>query len=365
MKRLPLRSLLLGAVLGTVTVAFVAFAVYIDRVDRDNRIDDIDAELVRAERSVPLAGADDVGGPRQATPDAGDPLDTADPPVQLLVASDGTITATAGARNPFDQDTIDGLVAAGDGTRTIDDPRYRVRATTTAAGVVALTALPLDGFDAAVGRFRAALAAGGGVIIGLVAIVVWGVTGHLARPVTRMAVTANLIADGHLDTAVDPPSGSRETADLSASLHLMLTRLRVALDDANESRDAMERFLADMAHEIRTPLTALKGYSDLYRNGMLEAPADVDRAMSRIGSESQRLSELADAMLQLASAGSDSAATGTFDVAEVAGEVAADLRAAYPHQRIELRGGSPGGHDVVGDPSHGPPGHPQSRIERL
>ena len=64
-----------------------------------------------------------------------------------------------------------------------------------------------------------------------------------------------------------------------------------------ESRDAMERFLADMAHEIRTPLTALKGYSDLYRNGMLEAPADIDRAMSRIGSESERLSDLANAML--------------------------------------------------------------------
>lgn len=101
---------------------------------------------------------------------------------------------------------------------------------------------------------------------------IWFVTGYLVRPVAEMAATANRIAEGHLDSEVPPPAGARETADLAVDLEEMIARLRAAIDEANDERRAMERFLADMAHEIRTPLTALKGYSDLYRNGMLEAP---------------------------------------------------------------------------------------------
>ena len=33
----------------------------------------------------------------------------------------------------------------------------------------------------------------------------------------------------------------------------------------------------------RTPLTALKGYSELYERGMLETPEALDRAISRVG----------------------------------------------------------------------------------
>ena len=96
------------------------------------------------------------------------------------------------------------------------------------------------------------------------------------------------------------------------------------------------QLLANASHELRTPLTALKGYSDLYAKGMLETSGDVDRAMSRIGSESERLSTLANAMLQLAQDGTAQPEIADFDVAAVVEEVVADLRAAYPDHRIEF-----------------------------
>ena len=100
MRRPLLRSLLLVAVLGAMAVGFVGFGVYIDRVERTNRIDDIDAELARAERNVPQTGAGDLPGPQQAPPAPDVSLDAVGPPVQLLVASDGTVVPTGGPRIP-------------------------------------------------------------------------------------------------------------------------------------------------------------------------------------------------------------------------------------------------------------------------
>ena len=123
----------------------------------------------------------------------------------------------------------------------------------------------------------------------------------------------------------------------------MLVRLRATIDDselaavtAGESRDAMQRFLADVSHELRTPLTALKGYSDLYAGGMLDEAGALDRAMSRIGEESERLNGLVTDMLQLAREAPADEPVEHFDAAEVVAVIAADLRAAHPDIEIAL-----------------------------
>ena len=348
MKRPTLRSLLLGAVLGTLALGFSGLALFVDRIERDSRISDVDAELIRAARvTLQVLGAD-PGQPPRATPGDQTTSNDVDPPTHLLLSSTGNLIEAAGAANPFDDETLSSF-AGSDGTRSVDNPRYRVRVNMTPRGDVAVTALSLAEYDAAVGRFRVALAAGYGVTFALVAAMIWFVTGYLVRPVAQMAATANRIAEGHLDSEVPPPAGARETADLAVDLEEMIARLRAAIDEANDERRAMERFLADMAHEIRTPLTALKGYSDLYRNGMLEAPTDVDRAMSRIGSESERLTQLANAMLQLAAAGSEPWSTEPFDVADLVDEVASDLRAAFPDQPISVRDVGPYRPELIGN----------------
>lgn len=333
MKHFSLRWLLLGTVLGAIIVAFSGFAIYLDRVEQGNRLDDIDTELVRAERAGTPGPQLDRPGPAPQT--GTDEPNATDPPIQLLLSPDGIIITESGAANPFSDATLTDL-ATGGGNITISNPRYRALRTVTPDGFVAVTALSLDDFDSAVNRFRTTLAVGGGVILVLVAAILWVLTGILLRPVARMADVANRIADGDLETPVGQPSGTRETVDLAVDLDQMVSRLRGALNESNRSREATERLMADMAHEIRTPLTALKGYSDLYAKGMLETSGDVDRAMSRIGSESERLSTLANAMLQLAQDGTAQPEIADFDVAAVVEEVVADLRAAYPDHRIEF-----------------------------
>lgn len=359
-------------VLVTIAVGFLGFAIYLDRTEQANRIADIDNELTRAERSgSPRLGPVNPGGgaPGGGVVEEGD-VDGAEvdvtAPVQLLVESDGTIVSSIGAPSPFGDASLErlaGLSAFNDRTiATDDDSNHRVLVVLSPDERVQVTALSLETFDAAVVNFRRALVLGGLVIAALVGIVVWFVTTLVTRPVTRLSTTASIIAAGELDASVKGATGSREVLELAANFDSMVARLRSALAASEENaaqavaaRDDMRRFLADVSHELRTPLTALKGYSDLYAVGALETPDDVARAMSRIGSESERLTSLTTEMLALMRETPAEELAAEFDLSTVATEVVDDVRAARPEQRIEtefvagLRAvGSPGRvHQVI------------------
>lgn len=333
-------------ILVTITAGFGAFALYVDRVEIASRLADVDAELARAER-----GAVTPQDPTDARPPAPggvdqpadiEPLpDDADAPIQLVVGPDGTVEPTAGT-NPFDATTL-ARFAAGSGVRTATEGDYRVLIRPSVGGDVSITALPLDATNEATDDFRRALALGGIVIGALMAGVVWAVTTSLIRPVTEITATAARIADGDVDTVIGTPSRSKEMVELADDLDRMLATLRAALLDsersateAARSRDGIRRLLADMSHELRTPLTALKGYSDLYAGGMLETDDDLDRAMGRIGSESDRLGRLANDMLQLARGADGADIVESVDLVEVAHDVVDDLRAAHPELDIDV-----------------------------
>lgn len=345
MRSVPLRRLILVSVLMTVSVAFVVFAVYLDTIERDNRLSDIDAELIRAERAN--VGPNQPPTGPVAGPPIGDEGDGVTAPTQLLVDADGTLLGASNAGNPFDDQTLAELAGA-DGTVTTKDPRYRTRVSQRRDGTVSVTALGLDDHDDAVRRFRVALGLGGGLILAVVGAMVWVLAGFLARPVTRMAAAANRIAGGDLETPVPTGDGPLETADLADHLNLMIDQLRTHIERSDRARAATEHLIADLAHEIRTPLTALRGYSDLHRQGMLATADDLDRAMERIGSESQRLNDLADRMLALTREGSAPRQTARFGVDDLVGEIVLDLRAAHPDHEVAHVAGAAGA-DIDGD----------------
>ncbi len=362
MNRLSLRWMILVPLLATITIGFVTFAFYVDQSDRSTRLAEVDRELARAARVEPGSPATDPpDGVSSPTPgSAANDLATTgvDPPVQLTVSPDGEVTATQGGENPFPGDALAALGTVREPTTTeIGD--YRVLVSPQPGGQVRITALSLESFHATTDALRRTLLIGGLTMIMLEAAMAWWLAGRLVRPLSSMAAMANQIADGALDTEVPHAGGSREVSDLSTDIKRMVARLRAALAEheqseaeATQARDDMRRFLADVSHEIRTPLAALKGYSDLYERGMLAEPGSLDRAMSRVGSESVRLHRLVNAMLQLTRDGETSTRVVVdVDVTAVVRAVVDDLRAAYPQRRIDLKIGQMTDVSVTGDPA--------------
>jgi two-component system, OmpR family, sensor kinase len=120
------------------------------------------------------------------------------------------------------------------------------------------------------------------------------------RPIERMASQADKITAGDLTERVRPQDPGTEVGRLGAALNGMLTRIEASVSEREASQELTRRFFADASHELRNPLASLRANAELYQQGVLREPQQVDEAMRRIAHEAQRMSALVDDMLRLA-----------------------------------------------------------------
>jgi two-component system sensor histidine kinase BaeS len=132
----------------------------------------------------------------------------------------------------------------------------------------------------------------------------------IARPIRRVAnATRALAADESHDPL--PTGGTTELASLAQAFNQMTEQLAA-------SRQAERDFLLSVSHELKTPLTAIRGYSEGLADGAFEA----DEAARIISLEASRLERLVRDLLDLARMNRSefSVERGPVDLAEVARE---------------------------------------------
>jgi signal transduction histidine kinase len=125
----------------------------------------------------------------------------------------------------------------------------------------------------------------------VVALVAFAVAGRLLRPVRLLRETAQRISDTGLDERI-PVTGRDELSDLAATFNAMLDRLQTAFD-------AQREFMDDAGHELRTPITILRGHLELLDAG---DPADVEETRALLLDELDRTGRLVDDLVLLAKA---------------------------------------------------------------
>src|SRR5262245_18274393 len=80
----------------------------------------------------------------------------------------------------------------------------------------------------------------------------------------------------------------------------MMGHIEHAFDERTRSANRLRQFVADPSAVLRTPITTLRGYAELYRAGGLNDPKELEEAMRRTEQESVRMGSLVDDLLLLA-----------------------------------------------------------------
>ena len=86
----------------------------------------------------------------------------------------------------------------------------------------------------------------------------------------------------------------------------------VAVRQVDETlQSARSEFTANVTHELKTPLTSIKGFTDMLSSGMVTKPEDRQRFLTMISVEVDRLSKLVDDILTVSELETVAGATGT------------------------------------------------------
>ncbi len=146
--------------------------------------------------------------------------------------------------------------------------------------------------------------------IALVAIAVgYAVAMRLTHPLRRLTKAAEQIGQGDLQTPV-AVTGDDEVALLASRMEEMRRSLQQTYENLTELNKLKDEYLFSVAHEVRTPLTALLATVEILASDYeLMTPAELRSAVARISRSSVRLRTLVDNVLD---AGSIRA--GRFDI---------------------------------------------------
>ena len=157
--------------------------------------------------------------------------------------------------------------------------------------LIVVIGAPLETHDQTLSGLRRELLLGSPIALLLASIIGYLVAAAALRPVDRMRIRASTISDRHLTERLPVSGTGDEISRLGETLNAMLDRIESGIRRERE-------FLADASHELRTPLSLLRAEVEL----ALEAPRtkpELLAALRSVGEETDRLSELADALLLL------------------------------------------------------------------
>lgn len=314
--------------MGGVLVLLIVRGQLIDTADEvgEARAEQIAALAARGALPQHLVLADDLEAAAQVVRDG------------AVVSSTHSVSGRDLLRLP-EQPADTETVLAIDQLPIDDDGPFRVTAmgTDTPAGVATVyVVVDVEDINEAIAAFITGGAVGLTLLVVAVSIVCWIVIGRTLAPVDAISQQAELITGRRLDQRVPVPPVKDEVHRLARTINDMLTRLEL-------SARKQERFVADAAHELRTPLAFVRVRLE---TALARGDTDTDRQLlPDLLVETARLSSVVDQLLLLARSDAGINATTTpvdlddvvRDVVGCGPQVPRDLRLGVV-QPVQLQG---------------------------
>ncbi len=149
------------------------------------------------------------------------------------------------------------------------------------------------------------------------------------RPLRIITDAATQYASGNLDYEI-PIHSEDEMGYLSASLNYMSSQLK-------DMETYQKKFVANVSHDFRSPLTSIKGYVEAIADGTIP-PEEQDKYLNIILFETERLTDLTEDLLTLGEFDSDTMILDrqSFDIHEMIKNVAASFEGTCTQRKISI-----------------------------
>lgn len=133
-------------------------------------------------------------------------------------------------------------------------------------------------------------------LVGLLALllsmfIAWLLGRNISRPIQKISIAANRIAHGDLTQRIEVV-GEDEVAFLAQNFNIMAAEVQ-------RTQQAQRDFLANVSHDLKTPLTSIQGFSQAIVDGTLPDITSAQGAARVINDESLRMGRLVSALLEL------------------------------------------------------------------
>lgn len=294
LRRRSLRARLTAAAVVVIAAAIALAAVLLTIRLESALVAGVDqTALDRARRVAVALGSDRSAESILAVDDDDEVVHVLDEDGAVLASSielpDGRPLLRAPAGTDLELVTQPGLALPGE-----EDGPYRVLtlpvSTSDGQRLLVQVGLPLDDAEESVEELASALAVGAPAVVVLLAALTWLLAGRALRPVEALRRQAADIPGDALDRRLAVPAGGDELARLAATFNALLGRAEAATRRQRE-------FVADAAHEIRSPLASLRTQLEI---AALHDDPSWRNQLPALTEDAQRLSRLVDDLLRLA-----------------------------------------------------------------
>jgi signal transduction histidine kinase len=187
---------------------------------------------------------------------------------------------------------LQGLDVSGRRGNTV----YVAEATDRFVGQARVVVVATDTVDMSVlHKLFPLLVLAGILVLALASIAAAWIVRRLTRPIREIEHAAHQLAQGDLSARANVP------ASTDAELHALAQTLNDMSTQLDVSRGTERAFLLSISHDLRTPLTSIRGYAEALADGTLDDadPQDRKRAATVIGAEARRLERLVRDLLDL------------------------------------------------------------------
>ena len=171
-------------------------------------------------------------------------------------------------------------------------------------------------------------------LIGLTAVIIFITSHMLTKSIVTLSETTKKFAEGNYDSRAKV-TGEDEIALLSEDFNNMADSLEEKMEELKDAVRRQEDFTASFAHELKTPLTSIIGYSDMLRR-MEMSEEETAEAANYIYTQGKRLESLSFKLLELIVVGKQDFVIHNLDVISLADEIEHTVNPVVTKEKIQF-----------------------------